>query len=160
MTYACAWLVGATPSAQSAWLLAGLEASSVCLYKSRTSWFVANSHLSSNFHHSTVLRTQVPLSFKPHSRCPISTQTNTNNSTTHLQNAVLRRLHHRCSRRRLFGPVPCPQRSAVYPSGTGSPSGTGAAPTATVPFNNGAAVATGAGSAMAVLAVGAAALVR
>lgn len=50
-----------------------------------------------------------------------------------------------------------PNGTSVYPSGTGSPSGTGAAPTATVPFNNGAA-ATGA-PAMVVLAVGAAALV-
>jgi hypothetical protein len=52
-----------------------------------------------------------------------------------------------------------PNGTAVYPTGTGSPSGTGVAPTASVPFTGAAAMPTGAGSAMAVLAVGAAALV-
>jgi hypothetical protein len=50
-----------------------------------------------------------------------------------------------------------PNGTAVYPTGTGSPSG--AVPSASVPFTGAAAMPTGAGSAMAVLAVGAAALV-
>ncbi|KAF1953989.1 hypothetical protein CC80DRAFT_494230 [Byssothecium circinans] len=48
----------------------------------------------------------------------------------------------------------------AYPSGTGAGTAapTGAQPSSTIPFNNAAPVATGAGSAFAVLAAGAAAL--
>lgn len=46
----------------------------------------------------------------------------------------------------------------AYPSGTAAP--TGSQPSPSIPFNNAAPVATGAGSAIAVMAAGAAALVR
>jgi hypothetical protein len=106
---------------------------------------------------TSITQLQVPLSFyQTYRRCQLSKQiTNPNTPTFKMQFSVvsiIAALAAVSSAQYL-----APNATAPYPSGTGSPSGTGAVPSSTAPFNNGAAV--NGASGMVVLAVGAAALV-